>query len=50
MKSYMHSIWYNLFMTKYASVCTGGQILNFQNTFDGACDKIRMEIHEHMWH
>jgi hypothetical protein len=28
----------------YASECTGGQILNFQNTFNRACDEIKMEI------
>jgi hypothetical protein len=42
MKSYLHLIWHNPFMTKYASECTGGQILNFQNTFDMACDEIRI--------
>ena len=33
-------------MPKYPSECTGsgGQILNFQNTLDRACDEIRMEI------
>ena len=31
-------------MPKYKSECTGDQILNFQNTFDRACDEIRMEI------
>jgi len=31
-------------LTKYASECTVGQISNFQNTFDSACDEVRMKI------
>jgi hypothetical protein len=31
-------------MTRYASECTLGQILNFQNIFDRACEEIRLEI------
>jgi hypothetical protein len=29
---------------KYASECNRGQIFYFENTFDRACDEIRMEI------
>ena len=35
---------YPNFMPKYASECTGGQILKFQNTFDRTCDDIGMGI------
>jgi hypothetical protein len=28
---------------KIASECTRGQILNFQNTFDRVCDKIKIQ-------
>jgi hypothetical protein len=31
-------------MPKYPSECTRGPILNFQDTFDRVCEKIRMEI------
>jgi hypothetical protein len=31
-------------MTKYLRTAQKVQILNFQNTFDRACDEIRMEI------
>jgi hypothetical protein len=44
MKSFLHLILHNLSMPKYPSECTGGQILNFQNTFDRAWNKIRMKI------
>jgi hypothetical protein len=30
---------------KYESECTGVQIFYFQNTFDRACDDIRMKSH-----
>jgi hypothetical protein len=39
---YLHLVRHNPTMTKYASECTGDQILNFQNTFDRTCDDIRM--------
>jgi hypothetical protein len=42
--SYLHLIWCNPSMPKYPSECTGGQILNFQNTLDRAWNEIRMKI------
>ena len=47
MKSYLRLIRHNLFMTKYTlqMQCTRDQTWNFHNTFDRACDQIKMEIH-----
>ena len=45
MKSYLHLVWHNPSMPKYPSECTGGQILNFQNTLDRVCNEIRMKIY-----
>jgi hypothetical protein len=45
MKSYLQLIWHNPSMPKYPSECTGGQINNFQNTFDRPWNEIyRMKI------
>jgi len=44
MKSYLHLIWHNLPMLIYASEWNGGNIWNFQNTFDRSCDEIRLDI------
>jgi hypothetical protein len=40
----VHLDWHNPSIPKYASECTGGQNLNFQNTFDSPCDEIRLEL------
>jgi hypothetical protein len=47
MKSYLCLIWHNLSMTKYTlqTQCTRNQTWNFHNTFDRACDQIKIEIH-----
>ena len=49
MKAYLHLVRDDSFMPKYALECTGGQILNFQNTFDRTRDEIRVKIQSRIY-